>query len=144
MAVTDRTLANVHMFPTAALFTANTSSIANTDVAFVKADGSSGSYDMGNIIDQSLGQNGYIKYANGLMIQWGKSTNTVGIDSHITIQFPTQFSSTVFTVLATDLRSGVKTESGGENLVRSWTTESFYFYHGEDHEANVLWVAIGM
>ena len=144
MTVTNRALTNIHVFPTEALFASNASSIANTDLAFIKTSGGSNSYDMGNIADKSLGENGYIKYTNGLMIQWGKSTSTVGKDSNITIQFPTSFSSTVFAVLATGFKDGTQQSGGGENVVRSWTTSSFIFYHGRDAtNMNVLWIAIG-
>ena len=55
-------------------------------------------YDLGGsaIVAKSLSANGYIKYASGLIMQWGKvgnpTNNTVGAD--IIVDFPISFNST--------------------------------------------------
>ena len=140
MAVTDKTFANIHIFPTNALYTANLASIADTDISLVGVD----NYNMGNIVDKSLGENGYIRYDNGLLIQWGRS-DYVGMDSEVRIQFPTSFSSTVFTIIAKPQKDEAAQGGNGEDVVRSWTTDTFTFYHGRDkYFVKISWIAIGI
>lgn len=47
----------------------------------------------GGIITENLANNGYIKFANGLIIQWKKSSNKTGT-------FPISFSSSVYVIVA--------------------------------------------
>ena len=44
-----------------------------------------GAANNGGIVDSLLAQNGYVKFANGLILQWGKSTGQ-------TTNFPIAFS----------------------------------------------------
>ena len=44
--------------------------------------------DLSNAMTVSLGQNGYAKFNNGLLIQWGTNTNT---NQYRTVYFPTSF-----------------------------------------------------
>ena len=48
-----------------------------------------GAANNGGIVDSLLAQNGYVKFANGLILQWGKYTNS-GNDRVIT--YPIAFS----------------------------------------------------
>ena len=68
--------------PTVAKTTNNTQ-IATT--AFVHA--LSGAVNNGGIVAQSLGQNGFVKFANGLILQWGHNTK-----GNTEIIFPLAFS----------------------------------------------------
>ena len=45
---------------------------------------------------QSLGQNGYVKYSNGLLIQWGKQPGSTA--STVTIYLPTSFYDTNYVI----------------------------------------------
>lgn len=60
----------------------------------------------GGIIAENLADNGYIKFANGLIIQWKKSSNKTGT-------FPISFSSSVYVIVALPRNSdpGVYIES---------------------------------
>ena len=55
----------------------------------------------GGVSGESLGQNGYISYKNGLTIQWGLAYP--GSD-RATVNFPTPFSSVCYVVLLTQRR----------------------------------------
>lgn len=57
----------------------------------------------GGIVAQSLTGNGYVKFANGLIIQWGNGSGT--------IQFPVSFG-TVFSVLASPISRTSSLEAG--------------------------------
>ena len=64
---------------------------------------------------QSLGQNGYVKYSNGLLMQWGTRAGATGTTS---LYFPTSFYDTNYNVYLT----------GGINV----TGESFVYAPGYD------------
>ena len=78
------------------------------------------------IVAKSLGANGYIKYASGLIVQWGTISNTPNGESGTVITFPISFTSTNITVVAT-LSSSNSGESGYIRLVElsTKTTTSF-------------------
>ena len=65
MAITNKSITNVNIFPTKELYDNNKSSLTDTDLSLVQFDVE------GGVIALSLTQNGYIKYDNGLIIQWG-------------------------------------------------------------------------
>lgn len=54
------------------------------------------------LISQSLWndstKNGYVKFSNGLVIQWGTNTSTA---QHRTVYFPTSFSDTYYSIIIT-------------------------------------------
>ena len=45
---------------------------------------------------QSLGQNGYVKYSNGLLMQWGTRAGATG--GAISLYFPTTFYNTDYNI----------------------------------------------
>ena len=65
---------------------------------------------------QSLGQNGYIKYSNGLLMQWGTRAGATG--GAISLYFPTTFYNTDYNIYFT----------GAVNN----TSESFIYAPGYD------------
>lgn len=54
--------------------------------------------DLSNAMTVSLGQNGYAKLNNGLLIQWGTNTSTT---QHRTVYFPTSFLDAYYSVATT-------------------------------------------
>lgn len=68
----------------------NSTRIATT--AFVKAR--VGAANNGGIVSANLAQNGYVKFANGFILQWGLAGQTDEI-----VTFPVAFASAVFTVV---------------------------------------------
>lgn len=82
--------------PTASAATNNTQ-IATT--AFVKAAATAA--NCGGIVGGSLAQNGWVKFANGLILQWGRLAFT----DNTGITFPVAFSSENYIVVATECNS---------------------------------------
>ena len=50
------------------------------------------------VASQNLGQNGYVKYSNGLLMQWGTRAGATGTTS---LYFPTSFYDTNYNVYLT-------------------------------------------
>lgn len=100
----------------------------------------------GGIVAQLLKQNGYAKFANGLILQWGYGTweNTQRI---ITITLPIPFTNTKYfsTKNVPMLQTGHTTEDH-EISTFNQTTTTFQFYH--QHNARIgdiyQWFAIGL
>lgn len=84
------------------------------------------------IVESDLSQNGYVKFANGLIIQWGTSDGGV-------VTFPVQFPNKVLNVIVSPLvnNSGV---GGNCWYVTTLTTTKF------DTAVSIArrWIAIGM
>ena len=55
--------------------------------------------DFSNVTTQNLGQNGYCKFPNGLLIQWGKVSGSSVVS--YTITMPTSFSDKSYKIFAT-------------------------------------------
>lgn len=85
MATVENTLKKLHVFPTEALYEQFKSSIGDSDLALLK-DESSG------IVAANLAQNGYVKFSNGLILQWGYLNDTP-------ITFPLTFLTKCYTVV---------------------------------------------
>ena len=60
----------------------------------------------GGIVDSLLAQNGYVKFANGLILQWGFTNNT----GRPYITFPFKFSN-VFTAISCICHNGSPSEA---------------------------------
>lgn len=58
------------------------------------------------ILAKSLGTNGYVKYANNLIIQWGSSGSINDSSEGLEITFPIQFSTEVFSLVANGSTGG--------------------------------------
>ena len=93
----------------------------------------------GGIIAQSLGTNGYVKFANGLILQWGR-TGTVNGDTSKTITYPIAYSSAFFSIalVSTDNSSDWNTEISGT----PGTSSATIIVRGKQR-ANVYWICIG-
>ena len=113
----------------------NSTNIATT--AWVKTYGStSGS----NYISQfSKASNGYYKFTNGLIIQWGHYTNVNGLKE---VTFPTAFTSTNYFAKATyyNETSYLQNYYG---FASSLSTTQCKFHGSTDTSAKVMWLAIG-
>jgi hypothetical protein len=93
MAVTETVLNAFNVFSSTSVFNANKNSLQSNDINFVKHSSSETSQLYGGIITQSLGATGYIKFANGVIFQWGPFV-------HGTNYFPIAFPNAVFSVTA--------------------------------------------
>lgn len=86
MAQSTTNLGKIHVFPSETLYNQFKNLVADNDLALLKDDGA-------YIIAANLAQNGYIKFSNGLILQWGYNSNGV-------VSFPLTFS-VLFTSLVT-------------------------------------------
>lgn len=77
MAQSTTNLGKIHVFPSETLYNQFKDIIADNDLALLKDDGA-------YIVAALLEQNGYVKFSNGLILQWGRSTEA-------TLSFPMPF-----------------------------------------------------
>lgn len=92
----------------------------------------------GTIVASNLAQNGYVKFSNGLILQWGKAVGT----NISVVNFPIAFASTPYVGYLTRTASG----NSGNNtvIVRNITKTQLYgefAYGGSDK--GVYWLVIG-
>jgi len=69
MAQSTTNLGKIHVFPSESLYNQFKDIIADNDLALLKDDGA-------YIVAALLEQNGYVKFSNGLILQWGVSTTS--------------------------------------------------------------------
>lgn len=108
--------------PTAAK-TVNNNQIATT--AFVQA--LSGAANNGGIVDSLLGQNGYMKFANGLISQWLTTTSS-GAISNVTypIPFPNKVVYVNYSMLGVGTYHGVgNVNLNSMSIYRIWYNDTF-------------------
>ena len=80
MAQSTTNLGKIHVFPSETLYNQFKDIIADNDLALLKDDGA-------YIVAALLEQNGYVKFSNGLILQWGVVT-----DDRSTLTFLLPFS----------------------------------------------------
>jgi len=98
----------------------------------------------------SLTPNGYQKFSNGLLLQWGSTLNTVGgANTNHTVSFPTTFSSVFVVVIGTYTSSS--TGDGAQRMAQlvSWTTTGFTWFSDRfetsgSNDIGIHWFAIGL
>ena len=82
MAQSTTNLGKIHVFPSETLYNQFKDIIADNDLALLKDDGA-------YIVAALLEQNGYVKFSNGLILQWGVITYTTGNEGEFI--FPISF-----------------------------------------------------
>ena len=123
----------------------NSTKIATTEfvrnlINQFKTDGT-----LGGIIGGSLTQNGWVKFSNGLILQWGLSSNSSSGDSNIEVVYPITFSNIYCVVpnLFSTTASYNNAGGGADNIISS-NSKSFIFHHGSDvANCKLYWIAIG-
>ena len=103
--------------------------------------------DFSNVGTKSLGQNGYYKFPDGLMIQWGKKTS--GTYSG-TIYFPSSFYDTNYSLHLTCNNGNTGNDSSWISNYTSVSTSYFGYNNKYQQAANAgsntasfYWFAIG-
>jgi len=99
--------------------------------------------DVLSVAAESLATNGYVKFTNGLMLQWGKSLATAWIR---TVTFPVAFSAPPFTVVCSTERTqtGASNGSGFVSAVTATQcTMIFDEYNSSSPNHNGYWLALG-
>ena len=122
----------------------NSTRIATT--AFVKA--LVGAANNGGIVSANLAQNGYVKFANGFILQWGYfSTNSSGNTSTVQVTYPLQFNS----LFALSISGTPKSQSAHgvvQTSINNFSNTSFkcwFTSYSENYGIGLkfFWIAIG-
>ena len=97
----------------------------------------------GGIVAQSLTENGYVKFANGLIIQWESYVESGGWNSH---NFPVAFTNNCFAVI-TNLQTPTDNYTGGPGTsipcVKAITKKNFICNVNGGSGWRVQYIAIG-
>ena len=94
----------------------------------------------GYVTAQSLGQNGYVKFSTGIIIQWGYNSKV----GHYRTNFPISFSGTNTYAVAITGRTysrGFRTGADGEDS--DYNTASYFVSTNGSHPTNMYWIAVG-
>lgn len=91
MAQSTTNLGKIHVFPSETLYNQFKDVIADNDLALLKDDGA-------YIVAANLAQNGYVKFSNGLILQWGIITCTTGREGEFI--FPISFTTKCLSFIA--------------------------------------------
>ena len=141
MAQSTTNLGKIHVFPSEALYNQFKDIIADNDLALLKDDGA-------YIVAALLEQNGYVKFSNGLILQWGVAYGiqqwgkSLTAESKASVTFPIAFERIVYFVDVFSLEAGRPCLFTKSHPI---TTNGFYWeynYHGDD--VGVQWLAIGV
>lgn len=88
----------------------------------------------------SKSANGYYKFTNGLIIQWGTTTTA---DNETTITLPTAFTSTNYAVSCTVIANNAAYQRTLKNDNSRTTTAFTTYMSGVNGNSNFTWIAIG-
>lgn len=102
------------------------------------------------VVDKMLFSTGYIKFASGLIIQWGNDFEDVHKTDYIdaSVAFPTPFSSaTSYAVGSTPRRSSLTPYRDARFSIRNLTSTGFgYMWYGQSNSNDkwqFQWIAVG-
>ena len=134
MAQSTTNLGKIHVFPSETLYNQFKNLVADNDLALLKDDGA-------YIIAANLAQNGYVKFSNGLILQWGNS-NAANRDT--TVTFPIAFS-VLYSVVGVPKSSSNLSGSNSNFGVKSQNNKSFVanMYDNGNGYAGFNWCAFG-
>ena len=136
MAQSTTNLGKIHVFPSETLYNQFKGIIADNDLALLKDDGA-------YIVAALLGQNGYVKFSNGLILQWGVYTSGTR-NVTITLPIATSVTYAVIAVARTENNHGC---SGSQNCqyVSNVTSTDFQAgsYDTGNGYAGFWWMSIG-
>lgn len=109
---------------------------------FVACAASLGAANNGGIIAASLNTNGYVKFANGLILQWGEASGSTASPK---TTFPIAFSSAVYRIVNTFNKNNpiVDVFNMNECIPKNITTSSFTIWVDNDKAAKFDYIAIG-
>ena len=99
----------------------------------------------GAIVASNLAQNGYVKFSNGLILQWGLS-NDIRTTTGTTISLPISFSNSAYIGLVTICRGNSLSRGVLSSYISNLTTTNFYLYFdktGDDTTNKIYWFVIG-
>lgn len=128
MAQSTTNLGKIHVFPSETLYNQFKDIIADNDLALLKDDGA-------YIVAALLEQNGYVKFSNGLILQWGLY-DFLGSNGD-KIYFPVAF--TVMCAAAIVQPTGLN----AHEVTNRTTTYIQGDFRYEDRHKLGTWIAIG-
>lgn len=138
MAQSTTNLGKIHVFPSEALYNQFKDIIADNDLALLKDDGA-------YIVAALLEQNGYVKFSNGLILQWG-ITSELTFNSTTTITYSLPLATTLYINAfmygggfnkCVQLPQILSQTSTSAQIYITWATDSAGYY------GSVTWLAIG-
>lgn len=128
MAQSTTNLGKIHVFPSETLYNQFKDIIADNDLALLKDDGA-------YIVAALLEQNGYVKFSNGLILQWGLYDFSGSNGDKV--YFPVAF--TVMCAAAIVQPAG---RNSHEVTNRTTTYIQGDFKYGDAHKLGT-WIAVG-
>ena len=143
MAQSTTNLGKIHVFPSETLYNQFKDIIADNDLALLKDDGA-------YIIAANLAQNGYVKFSNGLILQWGTVAYIIGGTSP-SVTYPISFTAFNITALSkTRHKAGDGYLIGLLNTADSYTTNGFtttqdlFATTGRGNSSVLHWISVGV
>lgn len=100
---------------------------------------------LGGIVGGSLTQNGWVKFSNGLILQWGLS-NDIRTTTGTTISLPISFLNSAYIGLVTICRGNSLSQGVLSSYISNLTTTNFYLYFdktGDNTTNKIYWFVIG-
>lgn len=141
MAQSTTNLGKIHVFPSEALYNQFKDIIADNDLALLKDDGA-------YIVAALLEQNGYVKFSNGLILQWGYvSHNNVRSDTPKVAVFPISFTKTIYTISTQLHMTNVRPDVGTGPYIVSYSNNQMSIIFNIEHSGVIMdgawWLVIG-
>ena len=133
MAQSTTNLGKIHVFPSETLYNQFKNLVADNDLALLKDDGA-------YIVAANLAQNGYVKFSNGLIMQWGYATGSWG-SSGTTVTFALAFP--VECKIAFNITNATDTKTTGANSVEWVSATQAKFHFPTTTSTKVWWFALG-
>lgn len=129
MAQSTTNLGKIHVFPSEALYNQFKDIIADNDLALLKDDGA-------YIVAALLEQNGYVKFSNGLILQWGYNNTNYAAS----VTFPIAFTQSCYAIAI-----GPHNRVTGNVVAQNITNRKFSLTApASDDCAQARWIAIGV
>ena len=141
MAQSTTNLGKIHVFPSETLYNQFKDIIADNDLALLKDDGA-------YIVAALLEQNGYVKFSNGLILQWGYvSHNNVRSDTPKVAVFPISFTKTIYTISTQLHMTNVRPDVGTGPYIVSYSNNQMSILFNIEHSGVIMdgawWLVIG-
>lgn len=135
MAQSTTNLGKIHVFPSETLYNQFKNLVADNDLALLKDDGA-------YIIAANLAQNGYVKFSNGLILQWGLM-NPMGNNTARTYTFPLAMN-TVYAICPVMASGGSGKSEYNSFKVTGYTNSSWSGYASCNESCTAFFIIIGM
>ena len=126
MAQSTTNLGKIHVFPSETLYNQFKDIIADNDLALLKDDGA-------YIVAALLEQNGYVKFSNGLILQWGNKQYSSWKSTRF--DYPISMTTVYIALVSRQLKGADKTEFGCTILT---TDSQFLTFMGYVGTANIV------